>query len=73
MAGETATLATVAITLKGIKEDVRETKDAVLAQNGRLRQCEIDIARLQIKAAVWGLAAGLLPSVGAILFWMASQ
>ena len=71
--GETVSLGTVVALQRVISDDVKAIRDAQILQNGRLRQCEINIGKLQVKAALWGLAAGALPGIGAVLFWLSSR
>jgi len=33
----------------------------------------VEIARLQVKAGVWGFAAGLLPALGVFLWWLVTK
>jgi hypothetical protein len=44
-----------------------ERQDEQGTQIGNLREA---VAGLRVKAGVWGGLAGLLPALGALLFWM---
>ena len=73
MTEDSVSLGTVFALQEVISEDVKAIRAALIAQNGRLRDCEVEIGKLQTKAALWGLAAGALPGVGAVLFWLSSR
>jgi len=36
-------------------------------------QVRIEVARLQIKAGVWGALAGMIPATAALIFWLATK
>ena len=53
----------ILVELRYIREDIGEIKTGLANINGRVRENEKDVARLQVKAGVWGALGGILAGV----------
>ena len=55
----------ILVELRYIREDIGEVKTCLADMNGRVRDTEKDVARLQVKAGVWGVIGGALAGFAA--------
>ena len=56
---------------RSIKGNSKGNDDAHDKITKQLQEIRIDITKLQMKAGVWGLMGGLIPTISVILFWIA--
>jgi len=47
---------------------LEDLKKGVGKINDKLLNIQIDIATLKVKASLWGLAGGILPAIGLVLY-----
>ena len=53
----------ILVELRYIREDIGEIKTSLTGINGRVRETEKDVARLNVKAGVWGALGGIIAGV----------
>lgn len=56
--------------LLDIQNDFTEIKGSISDIVNELTRLKIDVARLQIKAGIWGAIAGLIPGLAAALYFL---